>query len=277
MSKDMKISLVPKSQKCFYMLFFLCTVFLYAFSLFQLKLSYGSGLESVKRAFNFILRMLRFDFMEWQDILYAALESISVAVLATIISSILAFLISFLAATNVSPKGLPLVIKGLCASIRAVPTLIWALIFVSYIGLGPFAGVLGLCFHSFAYLVKAFSQSIEEVNEGSLEAMKATGSSWLQTMARGVVPGIKTSVISWTAMRFEINIAQSSILGLVGAGGIGHELSLYMRMFDFEKAGFVLLVIFFMSFTVEMAFNKLKINVDRIGSNQNNRVRKSVK
>jgi phosphonate transport system permease protein len=263
-SKDMKISLVPRRQKHFYSLFLLCAVLLYAFSLFQLKLSYGSGLESIQKAFSFMIRMLTFNFTDWQDILYAALESISVAVLATIISSILAFLLGFIAATNVSTKGFPFVIKGLCAFVRAVPTLVWALIFVAYIGLGPFAGVLGLCIHSFAYLVKAFSQSIEEVNEGSLEAMKATGSSWLQTMAGGVVPTIKTSVISWTAMRFEINIAQSSILGLVGAGGIGHELSLYMRMFDFEKAGFVLLVIFFMSFAVEMTFNKLKINVDKL-------------
>jgi len=261
-SMDMKVSLVPKKQKYFYILFFLSMVLLYAFSLFQLKLSYGSGFESVRKAFGFILRMFHFNFTDWQDILYAALESLSGAVLATIISAILAFLISFLAATNVSAKGLPIFIKGLCASIRAVPTLVWALIFVAYIGLGPFAGVLGLCFHSFAYLVKAFSQSIEEVNAGSLEAMKATGASWLQTMARGVVPTIKTSIISWTALRFEINIAQSSILGLVGAGGIGHELSLYMRMFDFEKAGFVLMVILFMSFSVEMIFNKLKINVD---------------
>lgn len=259
----MKIPLVPKKRKRFYWLFFLAAALLYAFSLFQLKLDYGSGLESVQKAFGFILRMLHFNFTEWQDILYAALESISVAVLATILSAVLAFFISFPAATNVSAKGLPLFIKGLCATIRAVPTLVWALIFVAYLGLGPFAGVLGLCFHSFAYLVKAFSQSIEEVEEGSLEAMKATGSSWLQAMARGVVPTIKTSIISWTALRFEINIAQSSILGMVGAGGIGHDLSLYMRMFDFEKAGFVLLVIFFMSFAVEMTFNKLKINVDK--------------
>lgn len=259
----MKMSLVSNGQKYTYLLILLGMIFLYSFSLFQLKLSYSSGLESISKAFGFFLRMLHFNFTDWKDILLAAVESISVAVLATIISSILAFFVSFLAATNVSVKGVPLFIKGFCASIRAVPTLIWALIFVAYIGLGPFAGVLGLCFHSFAYLVKAYSQSIEEVNAGCLEAMKATGSSWLQTMARGVVPTIKTSIISWTALRFEINIAQSSILGLVGAGGIGHELSLYMRMFDFEKAGFVLLVIFFTSFTVEMTFNRLKINVDK--------------
>jgi phosphonate transport system permease protein len=258
-----KINIIPKKQRIFNTSVLVFVAFLYLFSLFQLKLTFFGGADTILKSLSFILRMLTMNFVDWQDVLYAALESISVAVLATIISAFFAFFTSFLAAANVSPKGLVWFLQGLAAAIRAVPTLIWTLIFVAYLGFGPFAGVLGLCFHSFAYLVKAFSQTIEEVDEGCLEAMKATGSSWVQIMARGVVPIIKTAVISWTALRFEFNIGQSTILGLVGAGGIGHELSLSMRAFDFETAGFVMLVIFLMSFSVEMIFNKLKLNVDK--------------
>lgn len=264
------INIIPAKQKFIYISIFVIAAGLYIFSLWELKLQSFGGPETILKALGFMKRMVFMDLGEWKEVLYAALQSISVAILATIISAFFAFFTSFFAAANVSVKGLAFVIKGLASLIRVVPTLVWALIFVAYLGLGPFAGVLGLCFHSFAYLVKAFSQSIEEVKEGGIEAMKATGASWVQIMARGVVPTIKTSVISWTALRFEINIAQSTILGLVGAGGIGHELSFNMRVYDFEKSGFVLLVIFFMSFGIEMLFNKLKLNVDNSKLKENN-------
>lgn len=257
-----KIRIIPEKQKLIYIAVFAGAVLAYVLSLLQLKLAFSGSLENIMKAFTYLFRMIRMNFQDIGDVSYAAFQSISVAILATIISAALAFMISFFAASNVSFKGLAMAIKGLATAIRAVPTLIWALIFVAFLGFGPFAGVLGLVFHSFAYLTKAFSQSIEEVNGGCLEAMRATGASWLQIMTRGVVPLIKTSVISWTALRFEINIGQSSILGMVGAGGIGYELTLNVRQFNFEKAGFVLLVIFLMSFSVEMLFNKLKLNVD---------------
>lgn len=263
MSQTARIELVPRKQRWLFPLLGFGAALLLGFSLVRLDLAGKFGWTGVQKAAGYALQMLQFDFTGWQDILLAALESISVAITATVVSAIFAFFTSFLAASNVSVRGVPLFFKGLAATIRAVPTLIWALIFVAFLGFGPFAGVLGLCFHSYAYLVKAFSESIEEVDAGCLEALRATGASWSQTMARGVVPTIKTSIISWTALRFEVNIGQSSILGLVGAGGIGHELSLNMRMFEFGRAGFVLFIVFLMSFSVEMLFNKLKINVDK--------------
>ncbi|MBZ4653814.1 MAG: phnE [Peptococcaceae bacterium] len=259
-----KISIISEKQRVLYTLLFIGTLVLYFFSLYQLKLEFKGGWENVLKALSFAKRMLlHMDLSDWKDVLTAAMESISIAVLATIISATLAFFVSFAAASNVSLRVVSNLCKAVAAVVRAVPTLIWTLIFVAYLGLGPFPGVLGLFFHSFAYLVKAFSQSIEEVKEGNIEALKATGASWVQTMAKGVYPPITTAVISWTALRFEFNLGMSSILGFVGAGGIGMELSNTMRIFDFEKAGFVVLIIFLMSFSVEMLFHKLKLNVDK--------------
>lgn len=262
MNQVKNIRIILPRQKWICGLTVISILFAYLFSLFQLKLQFFGDADTFTRALTFAKRMLTPDFSNWQEVLYAALESLCVSVFATILSVVLAFFTGFFAATNTSAKGAVLLLKGLVSLIRAVPTLIWVLIFVAFLGLGPFAGVLGLLFHSYAYLVKAFSQSIEEVDEGEIEALKATGASWVQTMAGSVVPSIRTSVISWTALRFEINVGQSSILGLVGAGGIGHELSLAMRNYNFEAAGFVMLVIFLMSFAIEMLFNKLKLNVD---------------
>jgi len=262
-TKD-KLSLVPEKQKALYIICLFGTLTAYAISLYMLNLEFRGTWENILKELSILNRMfIRIDFSEWKDVLAAALESISVAALATIISAFFAFFVSFAAASNVSSKWIANICKVMTAVIRAVPTLVWALIFVAYLGLGPFPGVLGLFFHSFAYFVKAFSQSIEEVKEGNIEALKATGASWVQTMARGVYPPIATAVISWIALRFEINLRMSSILGFVGAGGIGMELSDAMRLFRFEKAGFVVLIIFLMCFGVEMLFQRLKLNVDK--------------
>jgi len=257
------VAIVPEKQKTLYTVFFFVVIGLYVYSFIHLDLALKSGLDGFVKTGGIISEMLHMDFSEWKEVLKAAGESLSVAILATIISAALAFFVSFMAAANVSSGILAWFWKGLTAGIRAVPTLIWTLIFVAYLGLGAFPGVLGLCFHSFAYLVKAFSQSIEEVKEGNIEALKATGASWPQIMARGVIPPIQTALISWTALRFEFNVSTSSILGLVGAGGIGQELSLVMRTYNFSKAGFIILVIFLMSFGIEMLFNRLKLNVDK--------------
>jgi phosphonate transport system permease protein len=268
-NKSRRISLIPREQQFLYPIIIGLSVLLFIFSWNRLQLNWDGSLSNILKAFGFIRRMLGMDVSEWRDVLVAAGESFSVAVLATIISAAVAFLVSFMAAANVSHRCPVLLCKGLAAGIRAVPTLIWTLIFVAYLGLGPFPGVLGLCFHSFAYLVKAFSQSIEEVSPEKIEALKATGASWVQIMARGVFPSVQTAFISWTALRFEFNVGMSTVLGLVGAGGIGHELTLVMRSFAFEKAGFVILIIFLMSFGIEMTFHKLKINVDRHQLNEN--------
>jgi phosphonate transport system permease protein len=257
------IPLVPRQRKLVQFAVISGMILAFVLSLLQLNLEPFGGWETIQKALSFMGRMINMNFSIWEDVLIAALESISVAVLATIISALCAFFLSFFAAVNVTNKGVAWLIKAVCSAIRAVPTLIWALIFVAFLGFGPFAGVLGLFFHSFAYLVKAYSQSIEEVNPAGLEALRATGASWIQVMVKAVIPTIRTAVISWTALRFEFNLGQSAILGLVGAGGIGHELSIYMRFFEFEKGGFVVLVIFLMSFGVEMLFNKLKLNQDK--------------
>lgn len=258
-----RIDIVSKKQKRNTVIVLVVVAILYVVSVINLNLELNFTIDYLKNAGNILFRMLHLDFSEWQDVLSAGFTSLAVAALATIVSAIFAFFISFFAATNVSNGVVASLIKGIAAWIRAVPTLIWTLIFVAFLGLGPFPGVLGLSFHSFAYLLKAFSQSIEEVRPESIEAIRATGASWLMIMSHAVVPGITTAMISWIALRFEINVAESTILGFVGAGGIGHEISSTMRGFQFEKAGFVILVVFIMSFSIEMLFRRLKLNVDK--------------
>ncbi|MGB4438323.1 MAG: phosphonate ABC transporter, permease protein PhnE [Sedimentibacter sp.] len=262
-NKIMNIEITSHKQKNFLLITIVLVVGLYVISIVNLDLNLNLGIEYFLKAIDIIGKMIHFDLSEWEDVISAALTSLAVAALATIISAIFAFFVSFMAADNVSNGMVAKICKGIAAWIRAIPTLIWTLIFVAYLGLGPFPGVLGLSLHSFAYLLKAFSQSIEEVKEENIEALKSTGASWLLVMTKAVFPSIITSLISWVALRFEINVGESSILGFVGAGGIGHEVSTNMRGFEFEKAGFVVFIIFLMSFGIEMTFHKFKLNVDK--------------
>ena len=118
-------------------------------------------------------------------------------------------------------------IKVFMSVARAVPTILWVLVFSVAIGLGPEAAVIGLLFHSVAYLVKAYSESFEEVDAGVLEALRASGASWWQVVFQGVVPEKVNEMLSWTFIRFEINFVNAVAVGAVaGAGGIGYQLFL---------------------------------------------------
>ncbi|TDG00970.1 phosphonate ABC transporter, permease protein PhnE [Paenibacillus piri] len=201
---------------------------------------------------------------EWRHVLAAALESLQIALVGTVLAVIIAFFLSFLAAENISPRTSWL-IKGFASLLRAIPTLVWALIFIVAVGMGPFPGILAICTHAVGMLVKVFAQSIEEVDEGAVEAMRATGAGWLQIVFQGVVPSVFTSFVAWSVFRLEVDIAESSILGIVGAGGIGWEIANAMRQYEFDQASFVALVIFVMVFSVEFVSNRLKINIRRKG------------
>ncbi|NBD23673.1 phosphonate ABC transporter, permease protein PhnE [Paenibacillus glycinis] len=197
---------------------------------------------------------------EWRYVLKAALESLEIAVVGTAIAVVLAFFLSFAAASNVSPRT-AWAIKGLASLIRAIPTLVWALLYIVAVGMGPLPGILAIGTHAVGMLVKMFAQSIEEVNPGVIEALEATGAGKLQVIAQGILPNVVRPFVAWSVFRLEIDIGESTILGAVGAGGIGFEIANAMRMYEFDKVIFAALVIFAMVFSVEWLSNRMKLNV----------------
>lgn len=184
--------------------------------------------------------------------------------MATLVGVVFSVPLAFLTASNTAPwKPLSLAIKSYISFIRAVPSLIWAVIFVSSVGLGPFSGILGLSVHTVAYLTKAYFQSIEDLGEESILAIKATGASWLNIMKAAILPNIKRVITGWTALRFESNMAQSSIIGVVGAGGIGYIISKFIKSYDFNAAGTALIVLMIISVSVERLGSLLKTYTER--------------
>ncbi len=169
-------------------------------------------------------------------------ETIAQALMATTLGAILAVFISFFAARNlmrVNPATLAVyyVTRTLLNILRAVEPLIMAIVFVVWVGLGPFAGVLALTVHSIAALGKLYSEAIESIEPGPIEAITATGANRLQVIWFGVLPQVWPPFIAFTVYRWDINVRMSTIIGFVGGGGIGFLLQQWIRLTDFRAAG----------------------------------------
>jgi phosphonate transport system permease protein len=157
--------------------------------------------------------------------LYGVIITMGLAFLTTLLGSILALFLGLFAARNLSNVHFCNTIKGFVAFIRAVPTILWVLIFAVAAGLGSVAAVIGLTFHSVGYLIKAYSEVYEEIDYGVIEALKASGASWWQIVFQAILPSTATSLLAWTFMRFEINFTNAVAMGAAaGAGGIGFDL-----------------------------------------------------
>jgi phosphonate transport system permease protein len=186
--------------------------------------------------------------------------TVGLGVLATIIGGIIALFLSFMAAENLSKPWISKTVRIVVAFIRAVPTVLWVLIFAIAAGLGSEAAILGMLFHSIAYLVKAFSEAFEEVDPGILEAMRATGSNWWHIVTHGVLPSTFTYLLSWTFLRFEINFGVAVAMGAAaGAGGIGFELFMASGFyFDLREVGFITYAILIIAILLEIISTRLK-------------------
>jgi phosphonate transport system permease protein len=171
-------------------------------------------------------------------------ETLQIALWGTLLGALGALPLCFLGARNFSRSRIVYhATRQLFNAARGINEIIFALIFVAAVGLGPFAGVLALSVHGAGMLGKFFAEAIEEIDEGPVEALRATGASAAQTMAFAVLPQALPSWIAAVLYRFEVNLRASTILGMVGAGGIGYELYASMRLFQYQDTATCVLVI----------------------------------
>lgn len=186
--------------------------------------------------------------------------TLALAFLTTLLGGILALLLGLLAARNLTSPRVSNIIKGIIAVIRAVPTVLWVLIFAIGAGLGAVAAVVGMSFHTLGYLIKAYSESFEELDEGVIEALRAAGATWPQIVFQAVLPSSITYILSWTFIRFEINFAVAVAMGAAaGAGGIGFNLFMSAGyFFDIREIGFITYLILFVALAMEVFATRLK-------------------
>jgi phosphonate transport system permease protein len=192
--------------------------------------------------------------------LYATLVTLALAFLTTLIGAALAVLFAPFAAKNLGNPVAAAAIKAFVAFVRAVPTVLWVLIFAIGAGLGSVAAVVGMTFHSFGYLVKAYSESFEEVGSDVVEALKASGANWAQIVCQAVIPSSMSSIVSWTFIRFEINFANAVAMGAAaGAGGIGYDLFMASSFyFNIGEVGYIAYLILIVAIILEIGATRLK-------------------
>ena len=191
-------------------------------------------------------RMWPIDLHYYPASVHAALmETIHIASLGTLLALILALPVGILAAHNLCPfMPLNLFAKLILVSSRSVNSLVWALLFVGIFGPGALAGTLAIAFRSIGFVGKLFGEALEETQRGPIEALEAVGAPWLSRLTFGYWPQVKPAFWSIALFRWDINVRESAVLGLVGAGGIGMTLDSAMNLFQWNRVATILVAIF---------------------------------
>ncbi len=194
-----------------------------------------------------------------QTVLGGTVQTIQMALAGTFLAAFLAFPLSFLAAHNTAPS-VPVyhAAKSVVNLLRSIPDFAVGLILISAVGLGAFNGVMALAFATTMVLVKLFSEAIESIDHGVVEAIQATGANRVQVVSFGVVPQVMPDFISFVIYRFEANIRSATVLGLIGAGGIGLQMTTYFRLFDYQKAAICVIVLIVLVMATDYASAKLR-------------------
>jgi phosphonate transport system permease protein len=180
-------------------------------------------------------------------------ETILISYVGTVSGAVLAFALNFLAAENTSPAvWLRITVKRLMEFCRTVPDIVFALIFVIAFGLGPMAGVLAITIHSIGALGKQYAEIVENIDMKPVEGVRSTGAGWISCMRFAVLPQVAAGFASYTLLRFEINVRGASVMGFVGAGGIGQELVVAIRKFYYSDVSAILLLIVLTVFVIDI-------------------------
>lgn len=192
---------------------------------------------------EFLSRLFPPDFSKLDVILALLLETFQMAVISTVLGAVLSLIVAFGATSTLAPRWLYFPTRWVMNIIRSVPDLVFALMFVSAVGLGPFAGILAMTLGSLGSIGKIFAEAMESVDDGPIVAMQAVGASKRQVIQYGVMPQAAPLLVSYTLLLFEGNVRGATILGLVGAGGIGLELTTAMRMYDYGHLSAIIICI----------------------------------
>jgi phosphonate transport system permease protein len=199
--------------------------------------------------------MLRL-FGKWLQLL---VDTIMLAFVGTLIGTLFAFVLCFPGSRNlIQSYALYFACRRIMEFARAVPELVYAMIFVFSFGLGPFPGVLAIAIHTVGSLGKLFSEINENIDMAPLEGVRASGANWFQIMRFAVVPQVLPNFLSYTLLRFEINVRAASIIGFVGAGGIGQELMFVIRQFVYTDISAIVIMIIITVSIIDISCEKIR-------------------
>jgi phosphonate transport system permease protein len=183
------------------------------------------------------------EFGDWRNDLAELMVTLEIALWGTVLAVVCSMPLALLASANLAPAWVRQPVRRMLDAFRAINEMVFALLFVSAVGLGPFAGVLALWVHTTGVLAKLFSEAVEAIDPRPVEGIRATGAHPLNVILYGVIPQVVPLWVSYALYRFESNVRSASVVGIVGAGGIGMVLWDVIRGFEYGKTGFVLILL----------------------------------
>jgi phosphonate transport system permease protein len=217
-------------------------------------------LDAPEQMADLLKRMWPVAFAYYPQGVHAALvETLHIATLGTIMAVVMAFPIGLMAARTITPsRTLNYIAKLLLVASRSVNSLVWALLFVAVFGPGALAGTLAIAFRSIGFVGKLVGEAVEEANKGTIEALQAVGAPWFSVLTKGYWPQIQPAFWSVVLFRWDINVRESAVLGLVGAGGIGMALDTAMNLFQWDRVAMVLVAIFAVVIVAEIVVTAIR-------------------
>ncbi|HIV96044.1 MAG TPA: ABC transporter permease subunit [Candidatus Agathobaculum stercoravium] len=239
--------------------FLIGVVVLSVISLLYLQIDWLKLASRVPDIGEVFWELAHLDFANMDLIWSSLIETISIAVLSLLYSLLLGIVFGMLAARNVFRiPVLSVLTQSFFTFLRAVPTPVWVLLMLVCLGMGPEAGVAGLCVHTTAFFTKSFAQSFESIPDETIEALEVTGAGRLGIFCNAVLPAALSQIVAWSGMRLETNFSECAILGMVGAGGIGYVISNSLQGYDYGTAGVAILLVFLVAYAIERMFVKIK-------------------
>lgn len=257
--KQKKIPVASKEKNDFIFIFMLAISVLTVISLVYLNIDWIKLFSRIPNIGEVFWELGHFVFFKIDLVMSSLLETICIAVLSLIYSLILGIVFGMLASRNIMKiKGIAVFIQAFFTFLRAVPTPVWVLLMMVCLGMGPEAGVAGLCVHTTAFFTKSFSQSFEDIPKETLEALEATGTNKLSVFINAVLPASFSQIVAWVGMRLETNFSECAVLGMVGAGGVGFVISRSLQNYEYGTAGLAIALVFIIAYAIERLFVFIK-------------------
>lgn len=199
------------------------------------------------------------DFSSLSILIQPLLDTIYMSFVAMVVSVIISFFFAFFASSKTTPhESLQYVFRGLASVLRTVPSLVWVILLVGSVGLGTLAGTLALILAGVGMLTRSFAEIMDGIEEGQMEALYAAGATWWQVMFQCVLPQFIPGMTAWSLYMFDVNIRDSSIIGMVGGGGIGFAIDQNLRLFQFKTVSMAIFLVLLLVLGIEYITKKLR-------------------
>lgn len=263
---DKQLQLQPNRRMSYIItIFILSILFVWSVSTIHFE---NVSLNGTKIAKNILVGLLNPDWslifnVSTGGILYLLIETMAIAFLGTIVGALLAIPLAFLSASNIMPKPIAFVVRLLLIIIRTIPAIVYGLMFIRVTGPGPFAGVLTMSLTSIGMLSKLYVDVIEDLDKSVLESMEAIGCTLMEKIRFGIWPQLTALFLSIVIYRFDMNLRDATVLGLVGAGGIGAPLIFAMNAYKWSEVGAILLGLILLILVVEFVSNRIRTKLVR--------------